>query len=101
MDLAGVYGARVGVCAGAGETLTGTGTLRAYLYDPAVADWFYDPDLDLPIAKATPTGARGCRAWPDWVTGMRGGGRVLYAADGVGVSGGTTVNVYVSGQVTP
>lgn len=98
MDLAGVEGARIAVCPTSGQSLTGTGTLRAYLYDPAIGEWMYDPDLDLSVSKATTTANR-CRVWPDWVTGVRGNGRVLYAPDTVGVSGGTTVTVYLSGQV--
>jgi hypothetical protein len=98
MDLAGVQGARIGICPAVGQTLTGTGNLRAYLYDPAVGEWMYDPDLDLAVSKASPTGVR-CRVWPDKPTAFRGPGRILYATDTVGVSGGTTISVFISGQV--
>jgi hypothetical protein len=100
MDLAGVYGARIALCPAAGQTLTGTGNLRAYLWDPNVGGWMASPDLDLAVAKAT-TSTNPCRVWPDWITGVRGLGSILYATDSVGVSGGTTVTVRIIGQVTP
>lgn len=100
MSLAGVYGARVSLCPAAGQTLTGEGTLRAYYWHNSVGTWMRNPDLDLSVGSATTT-ANPCRVWPDWTTGVRGGGYVLYATDAVGVSGGTAVVVRVDGQVTP
>ncbi|HZI08670.1 MAG TPA: hypothetical protein VEZ71_31930 [Archangium sp.] len=98
MDLAGVEGARVALCPASGQSLTGTGSLRAYLYDPAIGEWMRSPDLDLPVSSATTTANR-CRVWPDAVTAVRGNGRVLYATDAIGVSGGTSVSVYIVAQV--
>ena len=100
MSLTGVYGARVTLCPTAGQTLTGAGTLRAYYWHSSVATWMRNPDLDLSVGSATTT-ANPCRVWPDWTTSVRGGGFILSASDGIGVSGGSAVVVRVDGQVTP
>lgn len=100
LSLAGLYGARVSLCPAAGQTLTGAGSLRAYLWHPYASTWMRSPDLDLSVGSAT-TSANPCRVWPDWLTGVRQNGAVLYATDGVGVSGGTTVTVRIDGQVSP
>lgn len=100
MSLTGVYGARVSLCPAAGQTLTGAGALRAYYWHNSAGTWMRNPDLDLSVGSATTT-ANPCRVWPDWTTSVRGGGFILYASDGIGVSGGTAVVVRVDGQVTP
>lgn len=100
MPLTNVIAARISLCPAAGQTLTGTGNLRAYLWHPSAATWMRSPDLDLAVGTAT-TSANPCRVWPDSQTGLRTAGNVLYATDTIGVSGGTTVTVRIDGQVAP
>ena len=78
---------RVTLCAGTGETLSGAGALRAWYMTPGNT-WSRTPELDLSVSTS---GVR-CHTWPDLEVGARAG-RVLFAADGVTVSGGTTVTV--------
>jgi hypothetical protein len=85
--LSAAKGLRVTVCAAAGQTLSGAGTLRAWYYG---AVWGRNSALD----QAVPAAAAGVRCWtfPDLQVHVRAG-RVLFAADSVTVSGGTTVTV--------
>lgn len=91
-----VRGYFVAVCAAVGQTLSGGGALRAWVYDVDEGVWMRNPDQDLVIGT-TVAGQR-CRAWDDKRTGYLLGRRVHYAADGVTVSGGTTVTVRISGD---
>lgn len=93
MGLHGVTGFRVSICAESGQTLSGTGNLRAYLYHTDAALWMRNPDLDLAVDASSVR----CQAFPDMTTGTTVGHRVLFAADTVGVSGGTTVTVRIDG----
>jgi hypothetical protein len=95
MDWRNVRGFYVRLEADTGQTLSGAGTLRAYRYDFSGAAWVRVAELDLTV----PAGASGLRryAYGDRVTAMRSG-CVLYAADGVTVSGGT-VTVYITAWV--
>lgn len=91
--LADVRGFRVAVYANAGQTLTG-GKLLAWLYDDGIDQWMRNPDLDLVIS--TTLGKR-AQLFTDFIVDARiGGHRVLYAASGVTVSAGTTVNVRIT-----
>ena len=86
----GIAGVSVTVCAEATRTLAGAGTLQFYAYDNALPEWSRISDLDLPV---TATGVR-CQTFAGiWVNMARG--RLLAAATGVTVSGGTTVTVYM------
>lgn len=95
MDWRYVRGFYVQLAADSGQTLSGAGNLRAWRYDFTVAAWVRVPELDLAI----PAGAAGLRryAWGERATYARTG-CVLYAADGVTVSGGT-VTVYITAWV--
>lgn len=95
MDWRNVRGFYVRLEADTGQTLSGAGTLRAYRYDFSGAAWVRVAELDLTV----PAGASGLRryAWGERATYMRSG-CVLYAADGVTVSGGTVV-VYITAWV--
>jgi hypothetical protein len=84
-------GFRVMVCADAGQTLSGAGTLQAYLLDEKSGLVARNNDLDLSVDEA---GDR-CQAFPDFaVAGSRAEGRVIFAATGVTVSGGTVTVFY-------
>src|SRR4051812_46307439 len=75
MSLVGVKGFRVSICAQSGQTLSGAGSLRAYLYHSDAALWMRNPSLDLSVTAA---GVR-CQAFPDFVTGADPGNhRVLF-----------------------
>lgn len=92
MTLRDVAGFRVAVCAEVGQTLSGAGTLLAYVYDNDLAQWIRNKpaDLSLTVIQATVR----CAVFPDSETRVSSG-RLLYAASGVTVSGGTTVTVQV------
>ena len=102
MLLTNVKGAWISVCAESTRTLSGAGALNAYYYDPAVALWLRDPDLDLAITvTGTSCAGSGCRCqvWPDFLIAAGKGGYVLYATNSITVSGGTTVVVRVGGSL--
>jgi hypothetical protein len=87
-------GFRIMVCAGASQTLSGAGTLQAYLLDEKSGLVARNPSLDMSV---TSSGVR-CQAFPDFVVaGSKVEGRVIFAANGVTVSAGTTVTVYYRG----
>jgi hypothetical protein len=90
-DLQGVM---VVVEANSAQTLSGAGSLRAYVYDPIVAAWFRVPALDLSVNSAS---IRRMGFESEQIAGLRRATRLDYATDSVTVSGGTTVRVYVLG----
>lgn len=92
MGLSGVKGYRVSVCAESGQTLAGTGNLRAWLYNPDAGLWMRNPALDLAITVTVR-----CQVFPDVRVAAELEHRVLYANDTVGVSGGTTATMRVDG----
>jgi hypothetical protein len=92
MSLEDVGGFRVMVAAEATRTLSGAGTLKAWLYDPDVGLWMRNDDLDLSLV-GIPSSQRAI-AFPDFTVEVPEG-RVLFAADSVTVSAGTTVTVYI------
>jgi acyl-[acyl carrier protein]--UDP-N-acetylglucosamine O-acyltransferase len=80
--------------ANSAQTLSGAGSLRAYVYDPIVAAWFRVPALDLSVNSAS---IRRMGFESEQIAGLRRATRLDYATDSVTVSGGTTVRVYVLG----
>lgn len=96
MNLAGISGYRLKVCAAVGQTLTGAGTMKAWTYDADEGVWTRGKDLDQSVTEST----KRCQTFPDFITGVRGD-RVLFAASGVTVSGGATLDVLLAGQVAP
>lgn len=91
-----VRGYMLSVCAATGQTLSGGGYLRAWVYSPLAAQWMRNPDLD---QQVTATG-KSCQAVSDFRTGYLKLRRVLFAADGITVSGGTTVTVRIETDTT-
>lgn len=89
LPLVAVTKVRVTVCAPAGQTLSGTGTVRLWLYDPALALWGYNPARNLVVNVS----GAACQPFDLWVGVRRGW--LLPAAAGVGVSSGSTVTVRV------
>lgn len=84
MSLENVDGFRVMVSAASGETLSGAGNLRAYLWDTDLAAWIRNPELDIAV---TTSGQRRL-VFADQEVKVPSG-RVLYAADGITFSAGT------------
>lgn len=100
-DLTEVTGFRVSVCAESGQTLSGAGTIAAYLKNNITGLIERNPGLDLAIT-VTGTSCAGaacrCQVFPDMqVTGSDLGGTYFPRPSGVTVSGGTTVTVRVDG----
>lgn len=91
-----VRGFMVSVCAASGQTLSGGGYLRAWVYHPDAALWMRNPQLDLQVSLS----GKRCQAFPDLRTGYLQDRRVLFATESVTVSGGTTVTVRIDGDTT-
>lgn len=91
MSLAGVPGFRLTICAASGQTLSGAGTMKAWVYHPDEAAWARNADLDQTV---TVSGKR-CQVFPDFLTGVPNNNRVLFAASSVTVSGGSGLDVLV------
>jgi hypothetical protein len=91
MDLSGCAGFRVVVSAVTGQTLDGTGTMKAWVYSTSLARWCRNPSLDFPITASgvSWTNVRD-RASPDYEVSVRYG-RVLFAPSSVGTSSGEPV----------
>lgn len=79
---------RVTVCAPVGATLTGTGSVRLWLWHPGMQRWGYNTRHDLTV-NATAE----CQSWGLPVDVRYG--FLLPASTAVGVSAGTTVIVHV------
>ena len=87
-----LQGFSVTACAAVGQTLSGAGTLTAYVYDDTVGVWSRIPDLDLTVGTATIR----CIAFPAiWVAAARG--RVAFVPTVVTAST-NSVTVYLIGE---
>lgn len=89
-NLNDAIGYRVIVSAELTRTLSGAGNLRCWLYSDTLARWVPCPDLDKAVSRA---GGRDM-TWGE-LEPLVGFGRVMYAADGVTVSAGTTVDITI------
>lgn len=77
---------RVSACAPSGNTLSGTGTLEFWAYDPVTALWGHLKAKDLLVTE----GAARCQAFAVEVNSMAGASiRGVYRANGVGISAAT------------
>jgi hypothetical protein len=90
LALTGLRSYFVTICAEEGETLDGTGYVRAYRWGVLEVVWMRNPDLD---RQVTISGEQ-CQTFAGEEVDT-GYGFVLYAADSVGVSGGSTVTVRI------
>lgn len=96
ISMSQVTGFKLSVCATTGNTLSGAGSLKAYLYNPVAALWMRNPALDVNV---TATGER-CQVFPDFTVSapaITGGDpyRALWGTSSVTVSAGTTVDVRI------
>jgi len=94
MSLASVSGYRLKICAVSGQTLTGAGTMKAWAYDADEGVWTRAKDLDQAVTEST----KRCQSFPDFLSGTQRD-RVLFAASGVTVSGGSGLDVLIAGQL--
>ena len=96
ISLDGVESFRVILSADEGETLSGAGELECYAYSYLLERWVRVPELDLGTITATFRDM----SWGE-LESLCGFGRVLYAATGVTVSGGTcTVQIEARYEVS-
>jgi hypothetical protein len=86
----GAKGVVVTVCADSGQTLSGAGTVTAYVRDAQVALWSAIPDLNFTVTSS----ARRCQTFTG-VAVAYPTGRITWVPTGVTVSGGG-VTVYIS-----
>ena len=84
MSLDMVDGFRVMISSAAATTLSGAGTLNAYLWDNDIDEWVRNPDLDISVSTS---GVRRF-VYADQEVKVPSG-RVYYAATGITFSGGT------------
>jgi hypothetical protein len=87
-----IQGFNVTACADAAQTLSGAGTLLAYIYDETFGVWSRIPDLDLTVGTAT---VRCLSFAATWVAAPRG--RVAYVPSTVTASSNLVV-VYIIGE---
>lgn len=85
---------QMSVCAQSGATLSGAGTLQAYVYSSAQAAWTRSPALDLTVNVSAATAQ--CQAWLNLPVYVHSG-RIKYVPNAVTVSAGTTVSVALEG----
>ena len=90
--LSGVGGVVVTVCAAAAQTLSGAGTLTAYVYNEATSSWSNAPDYNLTVTGTTVR----CQTFtPFWVADQHG--RIAWVPTTVTASSNSiTIYHYVS-----
>ena len=92
VSLSGVGGVTVTVCAASGQTLSGAGTLTAYVWNEATSTWANAPDYNLTVTGTT---VRCQNFAPFWVADTHG--RIAWVTTTVTASSNdVTVNVFVS-----
>lgn len=93
MQLYGVQGFRLTVCAPSGQTLSGAGTMQAYLCDAAKSVCSRNKGLDVTVNASSVR----CQVFPDFTVGVVpwADSTVEFVASGVTVSSGTPLTVYL------
>jgi hypothetical protein len=92
VSLKGVGGVTVTVCATTGQTLSGAGTLTAYVWNEATSTWANAPDYNLTVTSSS---VRCQNFAPFWVADTHG--RIAWVTTGVTASSNNvTVNIFVS-----
>ena len=104
MNLYQVKGFRISVCAPSGATLSGAGTIDIYNRNGTTGLWEFNKALQQTV-NVTATSCSGapcrCQVFPDFLQTARLGSQLLPAANGVTVSAGTTVDIYVQAWLVP
>lgn len=88
--LRGIVGYRLSVCATSTNTLSGAGTVLAYVYVPTQGAWARNPSLDFTMSASSVK----CQLFPDIISYIHWG-QLKYVPSGVTVSGGTTVSTLI------
>lgn len=99
MRLANLLAVSVMVQANSSQTLSGGGTLDCWVYHDPTSSWMRMPELDLQVNWPGPgsTTVRQTRTFPAIRIPARLGGRILFVANGITVSGGSDVLVRIDG----
>ena len=100
MGLGGCVGAKLTICAASGQTLSGTGTMFAWLFKATAgggAGLWARHQLDMAVPAAA-SGNR-CFTFDDIALFTQIGDRLRYTAGSVGVSGGSTLDVMLECQL--
>jgi hypothetical protein len=93
VSLKNVGGVVVTVCAASGATLSGAGTLTAYVWNEATLTWALNSDLNL-----SPTTTGRCQSFPVFWVGDNHG-RIAWVTTGVTASSNdVTVYIYASSK---
>lgn len=93
VPLEGLEGLTLVVQADSGATLSGGGTLDAYLYDGYLALWFRCPELDVTSISSAVRQA----SYNFIVAASKPSERVMWKCTSVTTSAGTTARVYILG----
>jgi len=96
-----VIAVQVEICAAAGQTLSGGGFLRAWVYlnsQPGAvgAGWVRVKDLDLTLAWPSGEAVKQCQLFWPVTSYFRSYRLILWATDSVTVSAGTTVDMLIT-----
>ena len=96
-------GFKVRVCPEEGETITGAGSLKVCTYSPSPygdGSWALSPELTWIMTGKTSTADNPCLEFShlQTVVSLSGERVFVYPSTDFGVSGGTTLRVYLSGE---
>lgn len=94
LALGGLFAVVVSVYPWVGQTLSGAGTLRCWVWNPYEARWTRNDDLDLDLSTASGFPAR---TFTTLTNVSRLGMLINWLCDSVTVSGGTDVLVRIDG----
>lgn len=103
ISLKDMQGARLLLCAASGQTLTGTGTIHLWTWDPSIPSLTSSsPAQDLSVADAWSSSrcnasACQCVTFGDLQQAGNSGQKVIAEASGVGVTGGSAAALYWTG----
>lgn len=100
ISLSGLAAWKATVCPEAGQTLSGTGTLAICTYSAAPwgpGAWALSA-LEIDMGGKASTLTHPCIELPQYLVGVALSDRIFLLPDNVGVSGGLTVTVYLTGE---
>jgi hypothetical protein len=104
ISLYDLRGFKVRVCPASGETITGAGTLKVCTYSPSPygdGTWALSPELSWDMTGKSSIGSSNpCLEFThlQTVVSLPGERVFVYPSTDFGVSGGTTVRIYLSGE---
>lgn len=95
LSTSGLTAFSLAICAVSGQTLSGAGSMQAYVYRYGTGLWARAPALDQPVPASCASNR--CCAFADMATGVQTD-RVYFMASAVTVSSGSTLDVMLDGQ---